>query len=114
MGRARSAIGALGVVWWLAAATTGRAAMLDVRKISELAGVPATITADGVVRITWPRTDVVVKVDGAAIKPFAGLTSWAAFAPSPGGATAVGEVIVFEDEVDAAVDAALAGGLQVT
>jgi hypothetical protein len=59
-------------------------------KVSELAGVPATITADGVVRITWPRTDVVVRVDGAAVKPFAGLTTGAAFAPSASGARAGG------------------------
>ncbi len=112
--RRRIAVAVLAVTCWLAAPATNRAAMLDVRKVSELAGVPATITADGVVRITWPRTDVVVRVDGAAVKPFAGLTTWAAFAPSASGATAAGEVVVFEDEVDAAVDAALAGGLQVT
>jgi hypothetical protein len=92
----------------------GRAAPLDVRKISGLADMPATITADGVVRIVWPRDDVKVKVDGMPLKPFAGLTSWAAFSPTGLGAMTLGDTVVFEDEVDAAMDAAFAAGLHVT
>ena len=66
------------------------------------------------VRIAWPRTDVAVKVDGMPLKPFAGLGSWAAFTQAPHGAMVMGDTVVFQDEVTPAMDAAFAGGLEVT
>jgi hypothetical protein len=89
-------------------------AKLDAEKIGTAAGVKATTAPDGVVRIAWPRTDVAVSVDGMPLKPFAGLGSWAAFTPMPHGAMVMGDTVVFQDEVDAAMDAAFAGGLEVT
>jgi hypothetical protein len=86
---------------------------LDADKIGAAAGTKAT-AKDGVVRIAWARTDVAVKVDGMPLKPFAGLGSWAAFAPAPHGAMVMGDTVVFQDEVTAAMDAAFAGGLEVT
>ena len=41
-----------------------------------------------------------------ALKPFAGLGSWAAFTPAPHGAMMMGDTVVFEDEVTPAIDAA--------
>src|SRR6266403_2052299 len=46
--------------------------------------------------------------------PAAGLGSWAAFAPMATGAMVMGDTVVFEDEVDAAMDAAFTHGLSVT
>ena len=48
------------------------------------------------------------------LKPFAGLGSWAAFTPAPHGAMVMGDTVVFQDEVDPAMDAAFADGLEVT
>src|SRR6202171_4617719 len=59
---------------------------LDAEKIASAAGSKTTTTPDGIVRISWPRTEVPVKVDGMPLKPFAGLGAWAAFTPSPHGA----------------------------
>src|SRR5262249_35213006 len=87
---------------------------LDAERIGSTAGTKATTTKDGVVRIGWPRTDVAVRVDGMPLKPFAGLGSWAAFAPAEHGAMVMGDTVVFEDEVTVAMDAAFAGGLEVT
>jgi hypothetical protein len=87
---------------------------LDADLISKAAGVKATTAPDGVVRIAWSRTDVTVKVDGMVLKPFAGLGSWAAFTSAPHGAMVMGDTVVFEDEVGPAMDAAFAGGLEVT
>src|SRR5262245_15888421 len=87
---------------------------LDADKIGAAAGTKATTTKDGVVRIGWPRTDVKVEVDGMALKPFAGLGSWAAFTPAKHGAMAMGDTVVFQDEVSPAMDAAFAHGLEVT
>src|SRR5262245_59578006 len=89
-------------------------AKLDPNKIADAAGSKATTTPDGVVRLGWARTDVAVTVDGMAFKPAAGLGSWAAFTPTKHGAMVMGDTVVFQDEVTPAMDAAFAGGLEVT
>jgi hypothetical protein len=66
------------------------------------------------VRIGWARTDVAVTVDGMPLKPFAGLGSWAAFKRTGHGAMVMGDTVVFDDEITPAMDAAFAGGLEVT
>jgi hypothetical protein len=90
------------------------AAELDAAVISTAAGTKATVADDGVVRIGWSRTDVRVTVDGTSFPAAAGLGSWAAFAPARDHAMVMGDTVVFEDEVDAAMDAAFAHGLEVT
>ncbi len=74
-------------------------------------------TAEGVVKVSFPRDDVKVEVDGWAMPPFMGLTSWAGFVPGekPGvEAMVMGDLVLFEDEVSDAMRAALGAGLQVT
>lgn len=66
------------------------------------------------VKIGWSRTDVPVTVDGMRLLPAAGLGSWAAFSPMGRQAMVMGDTVVFQDEVDAAMDAAFAHGLSVT
>jgi hypothetical protein len=87
---------------------------LEADKIAAAAGTRATTTKDGVVRIAWPRTDVKVTVDRMPLRPFAGLGSWAAFTATRHGAMVMGDTVVFQDEVTPAMDAAFAGGLEVT
>src|SRR6516164_9292155 len=87
---------------------------LDPDRIASAAGVKASTTPDGVVRIAWARSDVPVKVDGVPFKPFAGLGSWAAFTKAPHGAMVMGDTVVFQDEVTPAMDAAFGAGLEVT
>jgi len=89
-------------------------AALDADAIGKIAAAKATASPDGVVRITFPRSEVNVTVDGTSLKPFAGLTAWAAFTPSDAGAMMMGDTVVFEDEVAPAMDAAFAAGLEVT
>jgi hypothetical protein len=96
-------------------ATNARAAALDADVVEKISGAAAATQSDGVVKIGWPRTDVAVTVDGVALPAAAGLGSWAAFSPMPNGAAMVmGDTVVFADEVDAAMDAAFAHGLDVT
>ena len=97
--------------WYAPAAPPHR---LDADKIGTAAGTKATTTPDGVVRIGWARTDVAVKVDGMPFQPAAGLGSWAGFAAAPHGGMVMGDTVVFQDEVTPAMDAAFAGGLEVT
>jgi hypothetical protein len=105
-----TAIALAAVAPTIAAADEG----LSAQRIGGAAGVKATTTDDGVVRIAWARNDVPVKVDGMPLKPFAGLGSWAAFTRAPHGAMVMGDTVVFEDEVTPAMDAAFAAGLEVT
>jgi hypothetical protein len=87
---------------------------LDVEAIRRRIAATVSTTDEGVVRATWPRTDVAVTVDGMPFPPPAGLTSWAAFTPTAQGAMMMGDTIVFQDEVSPAMDAAFAQGLEVT
>lgn len=70
---------------------------------------------ENVFKVTQARTDVRVAVEGRALEPFMGLTSWAAF--TPGGkaeAVVAGDLVLFEDELSPAMDALLGAGLSVT
>ena len=99
---------------WLALARTEGGKALDASKIGQAAGTKATTAPDGVVRLAWARTDVPVKIDGMTWKPFGGLGSWAAFTATAHGAMAMGDTVVFQDEVTPAIDTAFANGLDVT
>ena len=92
-----------------------RATELNKGAIEKAAGTQATVQGE-VVRIGWKRDDVAVKVDGMPFPPAAGLGSWAAFKPVGKGqdAMVMGDTVVFQDEVDAAMDASFAHGLNVT
>jgi hypothetical protein len=68
----------------------------------------------GVTKISAPRSDLEVRVDGIAIVPFQGLTSWAAFQAAGSESMVMGDVVVTEDEVGPAMSAALDSGLEVT
>lgn len=91
-------------------------AALDTAKIEQLTGLKGTLNpAEGVFKVSAPRKDVAVSVDGWKVPPFMGLTSWAAF--SAGGkseAMVMGDLVLFEDEVNAVMSAALDHGLEVT
>jgi hypothetical protein len=88
--------------------------------ISEAAVAEATggkpESTDGVVKVSFPRTDVPVQVDAWKMPPFMGLTSWAAFAPGKAGVEAMvmGDLVLFEDEVNPVLSTLLDNGVQVT
>src|SRR4051794_11634747 len=99
------------IVWF---SSISHAGDLSASSVGEIMGVKATTTPDGVVRVAWPRKDVQVQVDGLAMRPFMGLGTWAAFQNSHDGAMAMGDTVLFQDEVNTAIDAAFANGLEVT
>lgn len=87
---------------------------LDARSIGDIVGSPASVTSDGVVRVTWSRTDVAVTVDGMHLSPVAGLTSWAAFSAGRDATMLMSDTVVFQDEICPAMDAAFESGLEIT
>src|SRR6266568_734173 len=94
---------------------TSVAAGLETARIDELTGLKGKMNEkEGVYRVTFPRDDVKVVVDGWTMPPFMGLSTWAAFTETSNGAMVMGDTVLFEDEVNAAMSAALDNGLNVT
>lgn len=100
--------------WLIAWASSTVAGPLDAKAIEDATGAKPVAQPDGVMRVTWARADVPVQVSGAAFPTDGGLTSWAGFQSTRDGAMLMGDTVVFEDEVDAAMSAAFAHGLEVT
>jgi len=92
------------------------AAGLDTARIDELTGLKGKMNEkEGVYKVTFPRDDVKVVVDGWTMPPFMGLGTWAAFTKGAHAeAMVMGDTVLFEDEVNAAMTAALDNGLNVT
>jgi hypothetical protein len=90
-------------------------ATLDTAKIDQITGLKGKLSEkEAVYKVTWPRSDVTVAVDGWTMPPFMGLGTWAAFTETKDGAMMMGDTVLFEDEVNAAMTAALDNGLSVT
>src|ERR671929_560186 len=88
---------------------------LDTAKIEQITGMKGTYNEkENVFKVTMPRNDVKVSVDGWTMPPFMGLGPWAAFTPYHGGAMVMGDMVLFQDEVNPAISAALVSGLDVT
>src|SRR5262245_43340883 len=105
-----------------ASPTTGQSAnpptasSIDPAAVEAATGIKPEV-ADGVVKVSYPRNEVKVEVDGWAMPPFMGLTSWAGFTPGekPGvEAMVMGDLVLFEDEVSDVMSAAVTKGIEVT
>src|SRR5437773_2491329 len=92
------------------------AADLDTARIDQITGLKGKMNEkEGVYKVTFPRNDVKVVVDGWTMPPFMGLGTWAAFTKGAHTeAMVMGDTVLFEDEVNAAMSAALDNGLSVT
>lgn len=87
----------------------------DTAAIERAAGAKGTwITPEAVFKVSLPRTDLLVTAEGVRLTPPMGLTSWASFRRGGGHALVMGDVVLTEDRVAPAMDAALSGGLDVT
>ncbi|MDP9003136.1 MAG: DUF1259 domain-containing protein [Myxococcota bacterium] len=98
-------------------ATSAPKPPIDSARIAAATGGKPEVS-DNVVKVSFPRDDVRVDVDGwNKVPPFMGLTSWAAFVPGQKQgieAMVMGDLVLFEDEVNAAMSAALDNGIEVT
>jgi len=89
---------------------------LNTARIDELTGLKGKMNEkEGVYKVTFPRSDVKVAVAGWTMPPFMGLGTWAAFTKGAHTeAMVMGDTVLFEDEVNSAMSAALDNGLSVT
>jgi hypothetical protein len=94
----------------------GAHAALDTAKIEQLTGMKGTFTqAENVFKVSAPRNDLPISVDGWTMPPFMGLTSWAAFTEGVKSEVMLaGDLVLFEDEVNPVMSAAFDAGISVT
>jgi len=91
------------------------AAGLNTARIDELTGLKGKMNEkEGAYKVTFPRDDVKIVVDGWTMPPFMGLGTWASFTETKNGAMVMGDTVLFEDEVNAAMSVAVDNGLSVT
>src|SRR5437016_7523964 len=90
-------------------------AALDTAKIDAITGLKGKLNEkENVYKVTFPRDDVKIAVDGWTMPPFMGLGTWAAFTETKNGAMVMGDTVLFEDEVNPVMSVALDNGLSVT
>jgi phosphotransferase system IIB component len=103
---------------WLASGSTQPAQdpKIDTARIEEITGLKGTFNEEeGVFKVTLPRTDLKISVDHESMSPFMGLTTWAAFQKGKGArAMVMGDLVLFQDEVNPVMSALLDAGLSVT
>src|SRR5262245_41119714 len=87
----------------------------DSAKIEQLTGVKGELNeAEGVFKVSVPRTDLSVSAAGVKLTPPMGLTSWAAFKRVGDHSLVMGDMVVLEDQVNPVMSVALTNGLEVT
>ncbi len=91
-------------------------AALDTNRIEQITGLKGTWSAaEGVFKVTAPRNDLPVTVDGWKMPPFMGLTTWAGFIEGKKAeAMVAGDLVLFEDEVNPVMSTLFANGVNVT
>ena len=88
---------------------------IDTATIESVTGLKGTYNkTENVFKVSKPRDDVKISVDRWTMPAFMGLTSWAAFTPMGKETMLMGDTVLFEDEVNPAMSAALDAGLEVT
>jgi uncharacterized protein DUF1259 len=91
------------------------AAELDLARIETLTGLKGKLNeAEGVFKVTFPRTDIKATVAGVNMNPELGLTGWAAFTRASDHAMVMGDIVMLESEVNPVMSMALDNGLEVT
>jgi Domain of Unknown Function (DUF1259) len=112
----RISLVSLGAAVAFAAVHAVNAADLNFARIDELTGLKGRLNEkEGAYKVTFPRAEVPVTVDGWKMPPFMGLGTWAAFTKGAHSeAMVMGDTVLFEDEVNPAMSLALENGLAVT
>jgi Domain of Unknown Function (DUF1259) len=89
---------------------------LDTARIESITGLKGVLNEkENTFKVSKPRNDVAISVEQVRLAPFMGFTSWAAFTPGIKDSVMVmGDMVLFEDEVNPVMSVALDSGLEVT
>ena len=85
----------------------------DWKDVEEAIGRAGSTQPGDVYKVSFPRSDLAVTLDGVAIKPALALGSWTAFKDIGGGhSMAMGDLVLLESEVTPVIDALRQGGIE--
>ena len=100
----------------VAATISATGPTLNTERIDQLTDLKGKLNEkEGTYKISFPRHEIAVAVDGWKIPAFMGLTTWASFTRATHSeAMVMGDTVLFEDEVNLAMFVALESGLSVT
>ncbi len=91
---------------------------ITIKNLEEAFGKkPDVVVAEQVARITIPRDDVAISMDGVPLAPFMGLTTLISFQPGSRSEVelmGMADIVLLEDEVHGAVASALENGMNIT
>src|SRR6266446_3499998 len=89
---------------------------LDIAKIESITGLKGVSNEkENTFKVSKPRNDVAITVEQVRLAAFMGFTSWASFTPGmKDGVMVMGDMVLFEDEVNPVMSVALDKGLEVT
>jgi hypothetical protein len=93
--------------------TSAHAQEIDWQKVDDAFGRKPAVSGD-VHRYGFPRTDLIVTLDGVTIKPALALGGWIAFKPMHGEAMAMGDLVLLESEINPVMLKLIEGGLEIT
>lgn len=96
--------------------TFSNAQAMDTTKIESITGLKGKYNeSEKVFKVSAPRNDIEIQVDKWKMPTFMGLTSWASFTlGKEKEAMIMGDLVLFEDEVNPVMSAALDAGIHVT
>lgn len=115
MNRTHIVIGLLGMVLLFAAPVAGGAAAgsLDTKAIEQAIGKPGELK-DDVYKVSLPRKDLSVSLNGVQLKPGFALGSWIAFKQAGNDAVMDGDLVLTEQEVGAVFGKLRQGSIEVS
>lgn len=90
--------------------------VLDTSKIEQLTGLKGVFNKEeNVFKVSFPRNEVKIMVDDWPMPPFMGLTAWVSFTiGSKAEAMIMGDLVLFQDEVNPVMSELLRNDIQVT
>ncbi len=87
----------------------------DWSEVSAALGRPGSAAKDGTYKVTLPRSDLSLSLDGQSLPAGVGLASWVAFSPCACGRTmAMGDTCLLRGELQGVIDALRKGGIRIT
>jgi len=107
----------IAVLSMLTIACATSVAMPQQRDWSDVApalGKSGSLQPGNVYKVSFPRSDLAVRVDDVQLKPGLALGSWAAFLQLREHAMVMGDLVLTEDEVNDVISALQAGGIEQT
>jgi hypothetical protein len=96
--------------------TTQARAEPDWNAVGQALGKPGMVQAGGVYRVSLPRSDLNVVLDGVELKPALALGSWVAFRAHGAGneALVTGDLVLTDDEVNPVMKRLVENGVEIT